>query len=62
MSERPRETYLYLDCFPDAQQNLWSKIVTRVKPRLISEAAVVAAIPIDMKAAHFFNPTTKDRI
>jgi len=51
-----------MDCFTDAQQNLWSKIVTRVKPRLIPEAAVVAAIPVDMQAAHFFNPMTKDRI
>jgi hypothetical protein len=36
--------------------------MTKVKSRLTAEASVLSAIPIDTQAAHFFNPTTEDRI
>ena len=33
--------------------------MTKVKPRLTPEAGALAAIPIDMQAAHFFNQTPR---
>jgi len=36
--------------------------MAKVKPRLTAEADALASIPIDMQAAHFFNPITEDRI
>ena len=38
------------------------KIMTQVDPRFIAEAGALATVPIDMQAAHFFNPTTEERI
>ena len=34
----------------------------KFEPKFSAEAGVLAAIPIEMPAAHFFNPTTEDRI
>jgi hypothetical protein len=34
----------------------------KFEPTFTPEASVLAAIPIDMPAPHFFNPMTEDRI
>jgi hypothetical protein len=34
----------------------------KIKLGHTAEASTLAAIPIDKQAAHFFNPTTEDRI
>ena len=36
--------------------------MTKVKPKFTAEAGALASILIDKQAAHFFNPTTEDRI
>jgi len=36
--------------------------MTKVKPKFTAEADALASIPIDFQTAHFFNPTTEDRI
>ena len=61
MSDRSKHN-LYLACFPAIQQDCWSKIMTKVKPKFTAEADALASIPIDLQTAHFFNPTTEDRI
>ncbi|MFT7220204.1 MAG: multiple sugar transport system ATP-binding protein [Candidatus Azotimanducaceae bacterium] len=38
------------------------KIMAQVDPRFTAEAGTPSTIPIDMQAAHFFDPTTEDRI
>ena len=34
----------------------------KFEPKFTAEASVLAAIPIEMPAPHFFNPMTEDRI
>jgi hypothetical protein len=34
----------------------------KFEPKFTAEASVLAAIPIDMQAPHFFNPNAEDRI
>tara|TARA_B100000459_G_scaffold3363_1_gene2247 strand:- start:536 stop:646 length:111 start_codon:yes stop_codon:yes gene_type:complete len=36
--------------------------MTKVKPGFTADAGALSSIPIDLQAAHFFNPTTEDRI
>jgi len=37
------------------------KSMTKIILKLTAEVGVVASVPIDLQAAHFFKPTIKDR-